>query len=114
MITIYGIPTCDTVRKARKWLDAHGIGHHFHDLRADGLDPALLDAWIARFGWERVLNRASATFRALPEGERAGLDAPRARALLLANPVLVKRPVLAHGESVLIGFTPAEYAARLA
>jgi len=114
MTTIYGIKTCDTVRKARNWLDSHGIAHHFHDFRADGLDPALLDAWIAHFGWERVLNRASATFRALPEAERTGLDVARARALLLASPVLVKRPVLAHGEAVLIGFSPAEYAALLA
>lgn len=107
---LYGITTCDTVRKARAWLAAHGISHRFHDFRADGLDPARLAAWFDALGWEAVLNRQSATFRGLPEADRAGLDRDRAARLILANPTLVKRPVLEHAGRVTVGFRPEVYA----
>ena len=113
MTTIYGIKTCDTVRKARGWLDAHGITHRFHDYRVEGIDPAKLRAWAATFGWDKLLNRAGTSFRALPDAEKADLDEAKAIALMLANPTLIKRPVLDAGDTVLLGFKPEEYAARL-
>lgn len=110
MITVYGIKTCDTCRKAMKWLAAEGIEARFHDFRADGLDPKALDAWIAAHGWELLLNRRGTTWRKLPAGETATVDAMRARALMLAHPALIKRPVFdlgpAHG--TVIGFQPAQ------
>ena len=101
MLTVYGLKTCDACRKARKALA--GRVHRFHDLRADGLDAALLDRWIEALGWEALLNRRSTTWRALDEADRAGLDAARARGLMLAHPTLVKRPVIDDGEAVAIG-----------
>lgn len=108
--TLYGITTCDTVRKARAWLDGQGIACRFHDFRAGGLEASRLEAWLDALGWEAVLNRQSASFRALPEADRAGLDRAKAAALILANPTLVKRPVLEHGGGVSVGFRPEIYA----
>ena len=108
-VTLYGIKNCDTMKKARAWLDAHGIAYLFHDYKIAGLPPARLDAWIAAKGWEVVLNRAGTTFRGLPEADKQGLDASRARALMLAAPSLVKRPVLEAGDTITIGFRPDIY-----
>lgn len=106
MTILYGIPNCDTVKKARKWLDAAGHGHRFHDFRKDGLDPALLGGWIDALGWEALLNRNGTTFRALPDADKADLDAARAAALMGANPAMIKRPVVVHDGGLLVGFRP--------
>ena len=111
MTTLYGIPNCDTVKKARTWLDAHGIGYAFHDYKKAGVDRAALEGWVDRLGWEALLNRAGTTFRKLPESERTDLDRDRAVALMLANPSAIKRPVLVDGERIEVGFKPDRYAA---
>lgn len=108
-VTIYGIPNCDTMKKARTWLEAHGVSHAFQDYRTAGLEPERLDAWIEKLGWEVLLNKASTSFRALPEAERQGIDAARAKALMLANPTMIKRPVLDLGDRLLVGFKPEAY-----
>ena len=113
-LTLYGIPTCDTMKKARVWLDQHGVAHVFHDYRKAGIDRASLERWVAEHGWQTVLNRAGTTFRKLPEAERADLDDARAIALMLAQPSMIKRPVLDLGERRIIGFRPEIYAAALA
>ncbi|MGE0847173.1 MAG: ArsC family reductase [Flavobacteriaceae bacterium] len=109
--TIYGIPNCDTMRKARAWLDAAGIAYRFHDYRKDGVDPQRLQAWCDEAGWQTLLNRAGTTFRRLDDAEKAGLDETRARALMLAHPAAIKRPVLEHGGALLVGFDAGRYAA---
>ncbi|MBA3880313.1 MAG: ArsC family reductase [Sphingobium sp.] len=114
MTTIYGIKTCDTVRKARAWLDAHGIAHRFHDYRAEGIDAARLRGWADVLGWEKLLNRGGPSFRNLPDADKADLDEAKAIALMLANPTLIKRPVLEAGDALLLGFKPDEYGAKLA
>ena len=111
MATLYGIPNCDTVKKARVWLDQHGVAHRFHDYKKVGIDRARLEGWVAEHGWETILNRAGTTFRALPDADKAGLDADRAVALMLAQPAMIKRPVLDLGDRTLVGFTPELYAA---
>lgn len=112
--TLYGIPNCDTVKKARIWLDQNGQAYTFHDYKKAGIDRATLQAWVATHGWETVLNRAGTTFRALPEADRADLDADRAIALMLAQPSMIKRPVLDFGGRTLVGFKPDLYAAAFA
>ena len=104
MLTVYGIKTCDTVRKALKWLDARGKTYAFVDLRADGLDVPTCQRWVDALGWESVLNRRSTTWRNLPESDKKSLDAARAVHLLVANPTLVKRPVFEEKAFILIGF----------
>ena len=95
MITLYGIPQCDTVKKSRAWLQARGIEHDFHDFKKAGVPPAALEAWIARLGWETLLNRKGSTWRRLDEATRAAVtDAAGARALMLAQPSVIKRPVV--------------------
>lgn len=111
MVTLHGIPNCDTVKKARVWLADHHVAHDLHDFRKDGLNPALLDSWIDGLGWEPLLNRAGTTFRKLPEQDRTNLDRARATALMLAQPAMIKRPVLVHDGGVEVGFTPERYAA---
>ena len=113
-VTIYGIPNCDTVKKARAWLDAHKVAHTFHDYRKAGLDKATLEGWVERAGWETILNRAGTTFRALGEADKANLTAARAVKLMLAQPGMIKRPVLIAGEDMLVGFKPELYAALFA
>ncbi len=113
-LIIFGIRTCDTVAKARAWLDAAGLSYRFHDFRADGLSRERLEHWLGRVGWEALLNRASATFRALPAEDRAGLDDVKAARLMLTQPTLIKRPVLERGEAVMVGFKPERYQAFLA
>lgn len=110
-VTMYGIPNCDTIKKARGWLDTHAVAFTFHDYRKDGLDRALLDRLIDRVGWETLLNRVGTTFRKLPEPERTDLDRQRATALMLAQPGMIKRPVLIADERVEVGFKPDRYAA---
>lgn len=109
-VTIYGLATCDTTRAARKWLDANGIAVAFHDVREDGLTKPLVEGWIKQLGWEKVLNKASTTWRELPEKEKAGVDEKKAVALLLAHPTLVKRPVLDRSGKLSLGFKPVDYA----
>lgn len=113
-ITLYGIPNCDTVKKARAWLDANGISHTFHDYKKSGADPERLAEWCAAAGWEKVLNRAGTTFRKLPDTEKEGLDQPRAITLMAANPSCIKRPVMEHPHGILIGFDPDRWRAELA
>ena len=110
LVTIYGIPNCDTMKKARAWLEGHGVAYAFHDYRASGLEPETLDKWVERLGWEVLLNKASTSFRALPEKDRQGIDAARAKALMLANPTMIKRPVLDFDGRLLVGFKPEIYA----
>ncbi|HEV2533223.1 ArsC family reductase [Phenylobacterium sp.] len=110
-VTLYGIRNCDTMKKAWTWLDEHGVAYDFHDYRKAGLDRARLEAWAGQVGWERLLNRAGTTFRKLPDADRQDLDQARAIALMLAQPAMIKRPVLETAAGLLVGFKPAEYAA---
>ncbi|MGA1800273.1 ArsC family reductase [Sphingomonas sp. 4RDLI-65] len=110
-ITLFGIKNCDTMKKARAWLDTHSVDYAFHDYKAAGIDAARLEGWIDRVGWEALLNRAGTTFRKLPEADRADLDAGKAVALMLAQPSMIKRPVLEAGETLLVGFKPERYEA---
>ena len=110
-VTIYGIPNCDTMKKARVWLDAHKVAHVFHDYKKAGVDKATLEDWVKRAGWEIVLNRAGTTFRGLPEADKANLTAAKAVKLMLAQPGMIKRPVLIAGKEMLVGFKPDQYAA---
>ena len=110
-VTVYGIPNCDTVKKARDWLDAQGIAYAFHDYKKLGADPAKLAALVAAAGWEVLLNRTGTTFRKLPDGDKQGLDAAKAVALMAANPSCIKRPVVEHPGGLLVGFKPGEWAA---
>jgi arsenate reductase len=114
MTTIYGIKACDTMKKARTWLDSHGVAYRFHDYKVSGIDRATLSGWVAEHGWEAILNRAGTTFRKLPEADREGIDADRAIALMLAQPSMIKRPVLDLGGHTLVGFKPAQYEAAIA
>ena len=109
MTTLYGIPNCDTVKKARARLGAGGTTYALHDYKKMGVDAERLDAWIARVGWERMLNRAGTTFRKLPEADRVDIDPAKARALMVAHPSLIKRPVVEHRDRLLVGFDPAEW-----
>jgi arsenate reductase len=108
-VTIYGIRNCDTMKKARGWLDAHGVAYDFHDYKTSGIDRPHLDAWVAEHGWEVVLNRAGTTFRKLPDADREGIDAEKAIELMLAQPSMIKRPVLDLGAHTLVGFKPEQY-----
>ncbi len=107
--TLYGIRNCDTMKKARTWLEGRGIAYHFHDYKADGIDSRTLEGWCAVLGWETLLNKAGTTFRKLPEGDRQGLDAEKAITLMLAQPSMIKRPVLDLDGSLFVGFKPDLY-----
>ncbi|MGI9203999.1 MAG: arsenate reductase [Woeseiaceae bacterium] len=109
MLTMYGIPNCDSCRKARKWLEASAVEYRFHDLRADGLTSADIERWLQFVPREKLLNSRSTTWRALPESERCELDVVKVRSLLLDHPTLIKRPVLENDEHVLVGFVPDQY-----
>jgi arsenate reductase (glutaredoxin) len=108
-ITLYGIPNCDTVKKARVWLADRGVGHDFHDYKKAGIAPEKLAAWVERAGWEKVLNRAGTTFRKLPDASKADLDAARAIAIMVENPSAIKRPIVEYGGGLLVGFKPDEW-----
>ncbi|RJG46054.1 ArsC family reductase [Mesorhizobium sp. DCY119] len=109
-VTIYGIKNCDTMKKARTWLESHGVEYQFHDYKTEGLDRAQLASWCKGLGWEVLLNRAGTTFRALAEGDKQDLDTEKAMALMLAQPSMVKRPVLDVSGKLLVGFKPERYA----
>jgi len=108
-VTIYGIKNCDTMKKARAWLDAHGVAYAFHDYKTAGIERAQLEAWAHEVGWETLLNRAGTTFRKLPDKDKDGLTEKKAIALMLDQPSMIKRPVLDLGARRLVGFTPEAY-----
>ncbi len=112
VVTLYGLANCDTTRAARKWLDAAGVTYRFHDVRADGLSQKQVKAWADTLGWEKVLNRASTTWRGLDESEKQDVDAKRAVALIVQHPALLKRPLLEGAGELLQGFKADIYAAR--
>lgn len=112
-LVIYGIRNCDTMKKARAWLEAAGVAYGFHDYRRDGVRADLLERWCAALGWEVVLNRRGTTFRRLPADQRANLDQPRAVQLMLAQPAMIKRPILEGEGRLLAGFSPKLYAREL-
>ena len=112
-ITLYGIRNCDTMKKARAWLDAHDVDYEFHDYKSAGIDAVRLQSWCRELGWETVLNRAGTTFRKLSESERTGLNECKAIALMLAQPSMIRRPVLDLGKRRLAGFKPDAYAAAM-
>jgi len=114
LVTLHGIKNCNTVKKARDWLDSHAIAYGFHDFKTQGLPAELLGRWVAEHGWEALLNRAGTTFRKLPEADRADLTEARVVALMLAQPSMVRRPVLDLGGRRLIGFRPETYTATFA
>ncbi|WP_288484227.1 arsenate reductase [uncultured Novosphingobium sp.] len=108
-ITLYGIPNCDTVKKARAWLDQNGLAYDFYDYKKQGADPEQLARWVDQAGWEVVLNRRGTTFRALPEAEKSDLDATKAVKLMAANPSCIKRPVVEYPGGLLVGFDAARW-----
>jgi arsenate reductase (glutaredoxin) len=113
-ITIYGIKNCDTMKKARAWLDQRGIDYSFHDYKAAGIERERLERWCKKLGWETLLNRNGTTFRKLPDKDKNGLDAGKAVALMLAQPSMIKRPVLELGGKLLVGFSPELYGSSVA
>lgn len=113
-VTLYGIKNCDTMKKARAWLDAQRIAYDFHDHKVDGITKEKLFTWCREAGWEVLLNRAGTTFRALPDADKQNLTEARAIKLMLAQPSMIKRPVLDLGDRTLLGFKPELYAAALA
>jgi arsenate reductase len=109
-ITIYGIKNCETMKKARAWLDKHGVDYAFHDYKTVGIEREQLERWSKKVGWETLLNRAGTTFRKLPDKDKGGLSEKKALALMLAQPSMIKRPVLdLGGGKLLVGFTPERY-----
>lgn len=114
MVTLYGIPNCDTVKKARLWLDAQGISYVFHDYKKQGVDAARLTRWCDALGWDKVLNRAGTTFRKLPDAAREGLDQARAIALMQDQPSMIKRPIVEYGGGFLLGFKVDDWAKAFA
>jgi arsenate reductase (glutaredoxin) len=114
-LTIYGIKNCDTMKKARAWLDKHGVTYEFHDYKTAGIERERLEAWSKKVGWETLLNQAGTTFRKLPDKDKSGLDAKRALALMLEQPSMIKRPVLDLGDGkLLVGFKPELYESQVA
>jgi len=113
-ITLYGIKACDTMKKARTWLDEQGVAYAFHDYKASAIDRASLQKWCNEHGWDKVLNRAGTTFRKLDDAAKADLDQDKAINLMLAQPSMIKRPVLDLGERTLLGFKAELYAQALA
>jgi arsenate reductase len=110
MIRIYGIKNCDTMKKARAWLDQKGVAYEFHDYKVAGIDRATLEGWAKKVGWEVLLNRRGTTFRKLPDKDKADLSEKKAVTLMLAQPSLISRPVTAlKGGKLLVGFKPDEY-----
>lgn len=107
--TLYGFNGCDTVKKARRWLDANGVAHDFFDYRKSDLDPKIIDDWFDRAGWETVFNRGSTAYRSLPETRKSSIDADAAKALIIADTNFIKRPVLDTGDALLFGFSVEAY-----
>lgn len=109
MITMYGIPNCDTVKKARTWLEKGGVAYSFHDYKKAGIDKAMLEGWARQVGWETLLNRAGLTFKKLPDDSKEGLSEKKAIALMLAQPSMIKRPVVEKKGKITVGFKPETY-----
>ena len=109
MATMFGIKNCDTIKKARDWLESRGVPYDFHDYKAAGIDKPVLEAWVKKLGWEVLLNRAGTTFRKLSESDKEGLTEKKAIALMLAQPSMIKRPVLEAKGKLTVGFKPEEY-----
>lgn len=103
-VSLFGIANCDTMKKARRWLDENGVAYDFHDYKKEGADPARIASWVAEKGWETVLNRRGTTFRKLPDDEKSDLDADKAVAIMAANPSAIKRPIVEYGAGLLVGF----------
>jgi arsenate reductase len=110
--TLFGIRNCDTMKKAWTWLDQHGVAYEFHDYKKQGIERERLQAWVAKLGWEVLLNRSGTTFRKLPDADRTGIDAAKAIELMLAQPSMIKRPVLDVDGDLLVAFKPADYERR--
>ncbi len=108
-VTVYGIPNCDTVKKARTWLDAHGVAYTFHDYKKAGIEPERVARWVAEAGLDKVLNRAGTTFRKLSDADKAGIDAAKGVALMVAQPSLIKRPIVEYPGGLLVGFSEATF-----
>lgn len=113
-LILYGISNCDTVKKARRWLDEQGVAYSFHDVRKDGLDAARLQNWIDALGWEKLLNKAGTTFRKLPDAQKDGLDAASAKALMLEQPAMIRRPVVEAADGISVGFSAGDWQTRFA
>ncbi len=108
---VYGIKNCDTMKRARAWLDGHGTAYTFHDYKVSGIERSRLEGWVKKAGWETLLNRAGTTFRKLPDKDKEGLNEKKAVALMLAQPSMIKRPVVElAGGKLMVGFRPDEYA----
>ena len=112
-IDLYGIPNCDTVKKARAWLGERGLSYAFHDYKKDGADPVRLAQWADAVGWEALLNTRGTTFRKLPEGDRANIDRAKALVLMEAHPSMIKRPVVEHPGGLLVGFDAMSWSQAL-
>jgi Spx/MgsR family transcriptional regulator len=112
-VTIHGIKACDTMKKARDWLDSHGVAYAFHDYKAVGVERATLEAWAGQVGWETLLNRSGTTFRKLPDADKSDLGEAKAIDLMLAQPSMIKRPVLDVDGGLIVGFKPESYTATL-
>jgi arsenate reductase len=112
-VTIHGIKACDTMKKARDWLDGHAVAYAFHDYKVAGVDRATLENWVRQVGWETLLNRSGTTFRKLPDTDKADLTEAKAISLMLAQPSMIKRPVLDVDSELIVGFKPEVYAAAL-
>ena len=112
-VTLYGFKSCDMVRNAMKWLEANKVEHGYFDYRSNKLDPKTVDDWFARAGWETVFNRNSTSYKEMPDAEKEGIDQAKAKALILANTNLIKRPVLDTGSELVFGFKPATFAKAL-
>lgn len=113
-VRLYGIRNCDTVKKARAWLDANGVAHVFHDYKLSGIDPARLRGWVRELGWEKLLNRSGTTFRKLPDADKGDLDEAKALALMEAQPSMIRRPVVEAEGALLVGFDPERYRLQFA
>ncbi len=113
MITMYGIKNCDTVKKARNWLDNERVAYSFHDYKVSGVDKEKLEEWVMEHGWETILNRSGTTFKALDAGDKAHIDADKAIALMLANSSMIKRPILDTGKQTIVGFKATTYETAL-
>ncbi|EAU53876.1 ArsC family reductase [Mariprofundus ferrooxydans] len=109
LVELFGIANCDTMKKARRWLDAEGVAYRFHDYRKEGLESKTLAAWVERVGWEVLLNKRGTTWRKLSDAERADLDTEKAITLMLAHPAMIKRPVLVMGDAIEVGYSPEQY-----
>lgn len=113
-VTMYGIKNCDTIKKAHKWLDDNGVAFTFHDYKTAGIDSEKLDSWIVKLGWEVLLNKAGTTFKKLPDTQKTDLGTEKAKALMIAQPSMIKRPVLEVGGDLLVGFNVDRYEQALA